>query len=39
MKQELANKLEIAQSNYNVIQKTLNEISKMVNKVINCFYF
>jgi hypothetical protein len=34
MKQELANKLEIAQSNYNVIQKTLTEISKMVNKVI-----
>lgn len=31
LKQQLANKLEIAQSSYNVVQKTLNEISKMVN--------
>jgi hypothetical protein len=28
----LANKLEIAQSSYNVVQKTLTEISKMVNQ-------
>ncbi len=32
LKQQLANKLEIAQSSYNVIQKTLVEISKMVNQ-------
>jgi hypothetical protein len=32
LKQSLANKLEIAQSSYNVIQKTLVEISKLVNK-------
>jgi hypothetical protein len=30
MKQELANKLEIARSSYTVIQKTLMEISKIV---------
>jgi hypothetical protein len=32
LKQELANKLEIAQSSYNVVQKTLSEISKLVNQ-------
>lgn len=30
LKQELANKVEIAQTNYNVIQKTLSDISKLV---------
>lgn len=31
LKQKLANKLEIVQSSYNVVQKTLADISKMVN--------
>lgn len=31
LKQQLANKLEVAQSSYNVVAKTLSEISKMVN--------
>ena len=30
MKQELANKLEVARTSYNAIQKTLTEISKIV---------
>ena len=34
MKQQLANKLEIAQSSYNAIQKTLNSIAKLINQVI-----
>jgi len=33
LKQLLANKLEIAQSSYSVIQRTLKEISQMVNNV------
>ncbi len=32
LKQQLANKLEVAQSSYNVVQKTLVEISKLVNQ-------
>jgi hypothetical protein len=32
LKQELANKLEVAQSSYNVVQKTLSEISKLVSQ-------
>jgi len=32
MKQQLANKLEIAQSSYNVIQKTLNSIARLINQ-------
>lgn len=32
LKQELANKLEIAQSSNNVIQKTLSEIRKLVHQ-------
>jgi hypothetical protein len=32
LKQQLANKLEIAQSSYMAIQKTLTDISKMVNQ-------
>jgi len=35
MKQQLANKLEIAQSSYNAIQKTLTTIAKMINQVNN----
>ena len=34
-KQELANKLETFQSSYKVIQKTISEISKLVNQVNN----
>ncbi len=30
LKQQLANKLEVAQSSYNVVQKTLVQISKLV---------
>lgn len=30
MKQQLANKLETFQSTYNVVQKTISEISKLV---------
>jgi len=32
MKQQLANKLEIAQSSYNAIQKTLNNIARLINQ-------
>jgi len=32
MKQKLSNKLEIAQSSYNVIQRTLNNIAKLINQ-------
>ncbi len=32
LKQQLANKLEVAQSSYSVVQKTLVEISKMVSQ-------
>lgn len=32
-KQELANKLEIAKTSYNVVQRTLTQISKLVNQV------
>lgn len=32
MKQELANKLETAQTSYNAVQKTLTEIGKMLNQ-------
>ena len=32
-KQELANKLEVAQTSYNVVQKTLTQISKLVTGV------
>jgi len=34
MKQQLANKLEIAQSSYSAIQKTLNSVAKLINQVI-----
>jgi cell division septum initiation protein DivIVA len=34
LKQELANKIEIAQSSYVAIQKTLTEISKLVNNQV-----
>ena len=30
MKQQLANKLESFQSSYNIVQKTISEISKLV---------
>ena len=30
LKQQLANKLEIAQSSYNVVQKTLSQISSFI---------
>jgi hypothetical protein len=32
LKQELANKLEIAQTSYSAVQQTLSQISKIVNK-------
>jgi hypothetical protein len=31
LKQELANKLEIAQTSYSAVQQTLSQISKIVN--------
>lgn len=32
MKQQLANKIEIAQSSYNVVLNTLNQMSKIYNQ-------